>query len=198
MEGAILRPNASMRPSWASDPHFALLFHLKQFTYAMQKVLLERVANEAKHGNLDPAIGMVLTYVPTMIAADFLRGLAANGGQEPPWKRKWGAGDYLVEGVQRAGLLGVPQIALDTVKWGPGELAGPLGEQLSKTGKTFYKDIKKDAYLDEVAGVTGALKDIERATKFNGVEHAVKKTLRDALPINSLTKRYVYDELVGQ
>lgn len=198
VEGAILRPNASMRPSWASDPHFALLFHLKQFTYAMQKVLLERVANEAKHGNLDPAIGMVLTYVPTMIAADFLRGLAANGGQEPPWKRKWGAGDYLVEGVQRAGLLGVPQIALDTVKWGPGELAGPLGEQLSKTGKTFYKDIKKDAYLDEVAGVTGALKDIERATKFNGVEHAVKKTLRDALPINSLTKRYVYDELVGQ
>lgn len=198
VEGAILRPNASMRPSWASDPHFALLFHLKQFTYAMQKVLLERVFNEAKHGNMDPGITMVLTYVPTMIAADFLRGLVANGGKEPPWKRNWTFGDYLAEGVQRAGLLGVPQFALDTAKWGPAELAGPVAEQLTKTGKTFYKDIKKDAYLDEVAGFTQAKRDIDRAAQFDGVEHAVKKTLRDALPINSLTKRYVYDEVVGK
>ena len=198
VEGAILRPNASMRPSWASDPHFALLFHLKQFTYAMQKVLLERVFNEAKHGNMDPGITMVLTYVPTMIAADFLRGLVANGGKEPPWKRNWTFGDYLTEGVQRAGLLGVPQFALDTAKWGPGELAGPVGEQLAKTGKTFYKDIRKDAYLDKVAGFTQAKKDIDRAAEFNGVEHAVRKTLRDAMPINSLTKRYIYDEVVGK
>lgn len=197
VEGAILRPNASMRPSWASDPHMALLFHLKQFTYAMQKVLLERVFNEAKHGNMDPGITMVLTYVPTMIAADFLRGIVANGGQEPPWKRNWDFGDYLVEGVQRAGLLGVPQFALDTAKWGPAELAGPVAEQIAKAGKTYYKDLEKDAHLDRVAGYTQAVRDIERAEKFDGLDHATKKTLRDALPINSLTKRYVYDELAN-
>lgn len=197
VEGAILRPNASMRPSWASDPHMALLFHLKQFTYAMQKVLLERVFNEAKHGNMDPAITMVLTYVPTMIAADFLRGIVANGGQEPPWKRDWDFGDYLVEGVQRAGLLGVPQFALDTAKWGPAELAGPVAEQIAKAGKTYYKDLEKDSELDKVAGYTQAVRDIERAEQFDGLEHATKKTLRDALPMNSLTKRYVYDELVN-
>lgn len=197
VEGAILRPNASMRPSWASDPHMALLFHLKQFTYAMQKVLLERVFNEAKHGNMDPGITMVLTYVPTMIAADFLRGIVANGGQEPPWKRNWDFGDYLVEGVQRAGLLGVPQFALDTAKWGPAELAGPVAEQIAKAGKTYYKDLEKDAHLDRVAGYTQAVRDIERAEKFDGLDHATKKTLRDALPINGLTKRYLYDELVN-
>ena len=198
VETAILRPNAAMRPAWASDPHFALIFHMKQFTYAMQKVLLERVHNEAKHGNLDPGITMVLTYVPAMMAADFLRGLAANGGEEPPWKRKWSAGDYLVEGVQRAGLLGVPQLALDTAKWGPGELAGPFGEQVLRTAGRFTKDIKKDYRLDDVAAQTGKVKDVQAAEDFVGVTHAAKKSLRDAMPINSLTKRYVFDEVVGR
>lgn len=198
VEGAILRPNASMRPIWASDPHFALVFHLKQFTYAMQKVLLERMAHEIKNGNYDPAITAALTYVPAIIAADFIRGLVANGGEEPPWKRKWSAGDYIAEGVQRSGLLGVPQLGLDVAKWGPAELAGPAGEQVWKVGKNFRKEIERDARLDEVAETTQAPKDIERAASFSGVESAAKKSLRDALPINSLTKRYIYDEVVGK
>lgn len=198
VEGAILRPNAAMRPSWSSDPHFALIFHLKQFTYAMQKVLLERVANEAKHGNYDPAITMILTYVPAMMAADFLRGIAAHGGEEPPWKRRWTFGDYLADGVQRAGLFGVPQLALDTAKWGPTELAGPAVEQVNRIGKTFLRDIERDIELDVKAAASGNIGDLERARDFNGVAHAAKKSLRDALPINSLTKRYVYDEVVGK
>lgn len=198
VEGAILRPNASMRPSWSSDPHFALIFHLKQFTYAMQKVLLERVANEAKHGNYDPAITMILTYVPAMMAADFLRGIAAHGGEEPPWKRRWTFGDYLADGVQRAGLFGVPQLALDAAKWGPTELAGPAVEQVNRIGKTFLRDIERDIELDVKAAASGNIGDLERARDFNGVAHAAKKSLRDAMPINSLTKRYVYDEIVGK
>lgn len=197
VETAVLRPNASMRPAWASDPHFSLIFHMKQFTYAMQKVILERVHNEIKHGNYDPAIAMVLTYVPAMMAADFLRGIAANGGEEPPWKRKWDFGDYLASGVQRAGLLGVPQFALDVAEWGPGELAGPAAEQVIRAGERLNKDVARDMRLDDVAALTGASRDIQKAEDFNGVSHAAKRTLRDALPINSLTKRYVFDEIAG-
>lgn len=197
VETAILRPNASMRPAWASDPHFSLIFHMKQFTYAMQKVILERVHNEIKHGNYDPAIAMVLTYVPAMMAADFLRGIAANGGEEPPWKRKWDFGDYLSNSVQRAGLLGVPQFALDVAEWGPGELAGPAAEQVIRAGERLNKDVARDMRLDDVAALTGASRDIQKAEDFNGVSHAAKRTLRDALPINSLTKRYVFDEIAG-
>ena len=56
VDGAIMRPNAAIRPSWASDPHYALFFHMKQFTYSMHKVLLERVVNEMRHGNYDPLL----------------------------------------------------------------------------------------------------------------------------------------------
>ena len=30
-------------------------------------------------------------------------------GEEPAWKRKWKFDDYIMDGVQRAGLLGIAQ-----------------------------------------------------------------------------------------
>lgn len=198
VEGAILRPNAALRPSWSSDPHFALLFHMKQFTYTFQKVLLERVAHEVKHDNYDPMITMALTYVPAMIAADFLRGILSNGGQEPAWKRKWTVGDYLAEGVQRAGLLGVPQMALDTAKWGPAELGGPLMGQIAHAGHTMKKTHDRDVALDKKAEQTHSAKDQKAADDYNGTEKGLRRVMRDAMPMSEIGKRMVYDEVVGK
>lgn len=196
VDGAILRPNASMRPSWASDPHYALLFHMKQFTYAFQKVLLERVAHEAKNGNTDPLFAMLVTFVPAMIAADFLRGLVTYGGQEPPWKRNWRAADYLAEGVQRAGLLGVPQLALDVGKWGPGELTGPFGEQVLRSAKNFERAHKKDMHLDEQAARTGSARDQQAADEYNGFTAGGMKNLRMAIPTGEGLKRALLDPVL--
>lgn len=196
VDGAILRPNASMRPSWASDPHYALLFHMKQFTYAFQKVLLERVAHEAKNGNTDPLFAMLVTFVPAMIAADFLRGLVTYGGQEPPWKRNWRAADYLAEGVQRAGLLGVPQLALDVGKWGPGELTGPFGEQVLRSAKNFERAHKKDMRLDEQAARTGSARDQQAADEYNGFMAGGMKNLRMAIPTGEGLKRALVDPVL--
>jgi hypothetical protein len=196
VDGAIIRPNASMRPSWASDPHYALLFHMKQFVYASQKVLLERIASEYKHGNSDPGLTMLVTFVPAMLVADCLRGLLANGGQEPPWKKNWKASDYLIDAVQRAGLFGVPQLALDTAKWGPAELTGPFGEQVWHGVKTFEKDIARDHKLDERAARTHRSRDQQKADDYNGVKEASKKVAWDAVPLLSSVKQGLRKNIV--
>lgn len=196
VDSCMLRPNAAMRPVWSSDPHYALFFHMKQFTYAFHKTIIDRAILEGKHGNYDPAFNLVLTYVPMMIAADFLRGILSNGGEEPPWKRNWGPGDYLASGVQRAGLLGVPQLGVDVLQWGPTELLGPAAQQVEKGIKTFHRSIAKDEALDRKAAATGRAADLAKAEKYDGVTVATKRTIRDALPMGEFAKRLTYDEVV--
>ena len=141
VDGAVLRPNAADRPIWFNDPHFALFSHLKQFTYSFQHTILNRVANEAAHGNYAPAAALA-TYVPTMIAADLVKGFIQGGGQQPDWKKDWGMSDYLMNGWERAGLNGVGQFPSDFVKdirqggAGIGAIAGPTFEQLTDSVKT--------------------------------------------------------------
>ncbi|MDR2566784.1 MAG: hypothetical protein LBC97_12185 [Bifidobacteriaceae bacterium] len=143
VEGAVLRPNAGMRPSWASDPHYALIFHFKQFTYAVQKVLLERIAHEARNGNFRPGLLMVLTFVPVMIGAGMLRSFMSNMGDTPDYREKWGPSDFLWDGVQRAGLLGVTQLGVDAATYGPGELLGPTYDHAHDlaTGSNTEKEL---------------------------------------------------------
>lgn len=195
VDGAILRPNAALRPSWASDPHYALLFHLKQFTYSFQKVLLERIKVEMDHGNYDPAFAMALS-IPAIVAADFLRGLAANGGEVPEWKKKWKFEDYIMHGVERSGALGVAQFGVDASKYGPLELAGPVAEHVNKTTKVFNRAYKHDVALDHRAEATGRASDKQKADDYDWKTQGAKKGLREALPAGPVMKHYVYDPLV--
>lgn len=112
VDGAVLRPHAAHRPAWASDPHFMLIWHLKQFTYSFQKTILERVMHEARNGNYNPAL-VLAAYVPFMIAADFMRGIIQGAGEEPDWKKGMSFGETVWEGTQRAGLLGIRQFVVD-------------------------------------------------------------------------------------
>lgn len=73
VDGAVLRPNAAHRPIWGSDPRFQLVMHLKQFTFSFQNVILRRVGEEMKHGNMLPGF-ILASYVPFMFAADVLKG----------------------------------------------------------------------------------------------------------------------------
>lgn len=47
VESSILRPNAAERPVWASDPHWALVWQLKQYFYSYGKVILGGIKREA-------------------------------------------------------------------------------------------------------------------------------------------------------
>jgi hypothetical protein len=140
VDGAVLRPDAADKPIWMNDPHFALISHLKQFTYSFQKTIVERVVHEAGHGNYTPIMALA-SYVPVMLAADMAKGLIQGGGSQPAFKDGWEAEDYVWAAVQRAGLLGVGQFGYDMAKdihrggTGVGVLAGPTMEQFSDTVK---------------------------------------------------------------
>lgn len=152
-DGAAIRPNAALRPSWASDPHYALFFHMKQFTYAFHKVILERMITEAKHGNYNGMYAAAAAYVPVMIAADVLRGFISNGGEEPPWMRRADAGDIILRGIERAGLLGIPQLGKEAFDWGPMELAGPGAEQVYDTVANIFGENYNKAWRDALPAV---------------------------------------------
>lgn len=127
VDGAVLRPNAAQRPAWASNPKFALLFHLNQFTYSFHKVILQRMYHEAKNGNYDPLMVAAAGYVPVMLAANIIRAFIQGGGDEPDWmKGQDSLVDWVKRAVQGAGLTGIPGAISEKIPFG---LAGPTVQQ---------------------------------------------------------------------
>lgn len=143
VDGAILRPDAASKPIWMNDPRWALVAHLKSFVYAFHHTIVDRVVHEAKEGNYQPAMALA-AYVPVAIAADAVKGMLINGGEEPDWKKGWGAADYLWNGVQRAGLLGVGQFRYDIGNdvdrggSGFGAMVGPTIQQLTQGVRVLH------------------------------------------------------------
>ena len=130
VDEAVLRPSASNRPVWVSDPRFLLVAHLKQFTFAMQNVVLKRANRELAEGNPKPW-GVLMLAMPVILAADMAK--FALAGNVPTG---WGFKDYLVHAVERSGLLGLGDFhvqatyGVDRGKM-PGEgLLGPTFEHL--------------------------------------------------------------------
>jgi hypothetical protein len=161
VEGAVLTPTAGQRPTWASDPHYAVLFHLKQFTYSFHHTILKRAYTEAGHGNMSP-IGALMAAVPTMVAADLVKGVLLGGGSLPAYMQPWDLGDHLMHGVSRAGLGGIGQFGIDGLR-DPLSVMGPTVEQIATT--VFNpSDIAQNA-LNAVPGLRsiGGLKDMARA-----------------------------------
>jgi hypothetical protein len=72
VDSAVIRPSAAHRPIWGSDPHWMLVFHLKQFTYSFQQVVLKYTRKELQHGNSFPAIALMM-YVPFAMVTDLTR-----------------------------------------------------------------------------------------------------------------------------
>lgn len=101
VDGSIMRPNAAHRPIWGSDPHWAIVFHLKQFTYSFENTILKRVRTEFLHNNVKPAL-ILATYVPFMMAIDATKAALLGGGN----KANWGIGDYIQNATATSGILG--------------------------------------------------------------------------------------------
>lgn len=141
VDGAVLRPNAAIRPIWMSDPRWMLVSHLKQFTYSFQKTIISRVVHEMENGNYSSAYALT-SYVPMIIAADVLRAMLTPGGADDDRLQKLGLGGMLGRGVQRAGLFGPGQYALDAYgdmghsKMPLVSLGGPTATQLYDLGQS--------------------------------------------------------------
>jgi len=127
VQGAVLTPNAAQRPAWSSDPHYSMFFHLKQFSYSFHQTILKRAVKEMNYGNMAP-MGAFMWYVPVMIASDITKGLLQGGGSLPSHMQGMTAGDWVMRGVERSGLLGVGAIGVDAQS-DLYSIAGPAVEQ---------------------------------------------------------------------
>ena len=155
VDGAVLRPNAAHRPIWMSDPHYALLSHLKQFTYSFHQTILERVAEEMKNGNYAPILPL-LSYIPISIAASMVKGIVQGGGDDPEWKKGWGVADYVWDGTQRAGLLGIRQFGVDIMEdvgrgdTGLSTIIGPAASHVLGFARDIGRGNIKHAVIDSL------------------------------------------------
>lgn len=120
---AITSPNAALRPSRMSDPHYAMFFQLKSFTYAFQKTTMNYALNEAKAGN-PAALGQVAVGMPIMIAADVAKAMLTGGGSLPGYMANWTMADWVSHAWNRSGGNGIGQFGMDILHDPNGLVAG--------------------------------------------------------------------------
>lgn len=126
--GAVLTPNAAQRPAWSSDPHYSMFFHLKQFTYSFHQTILKRAVREGAQGNIAPMMSL-FWYVPIMVGADLIKGVIQGGGELPTHMKGMDAGEWLMYGVERSGIMGLGTLGVDAQD-DLASLGGPMVEQI--------------------------------------------------------------------
>jgi hypothetical protein len=142
---SILRPNAAQRPIWASDPNYALVFHLKSFMFSFHDRILRRVVQEAALGNVTPLI-LLTAFVPAMLFADILRDMIQFGLDGNPRKAHWGLEDHIWNATQRSGINGIGQLLVDAKQdvqfggFGYESLVGPTVDGITDLDGLFSDD----------------------------------------------------------
>ena len=182
VESSILRPNAAERPIWANDPRFALIWQLKSFIYAFNKVILQGIEREFMNRvmageNMVAALAPLLiitmaAFMPLAAMGLELREYAKVGlsyaipGIDGSFKYlrtdKMDYGTYFTELFSRAGLdgpMGFLTMAQRSGTYGGSALAtlaGPTAELVEKTIRIGPLDAAGKR-LDSPPEVTGAV-----------------------------------------
>jgi hypothetical protein len=145
VDESILRPNAAQRPIWASDPNYALIFHLKSFMFSFHDRILRRAWRESEMGNIAPLL-LLSAFIPAMLFADILRDMIRFGLDGNPRKAHWGLEDHLWSATQRSGLNGIGQLLIDAKEdvqfggLGYESFVGPTADGITDLGGLFSED----------------------------------------------------------
>lgn len=189
---SILNPHAADRPVWASDPKFALFFHLKQFAYSFHKVILTRFGDEflKAYATTDwKYAAQTAAYLAPMLALaaaglvirNVLQYSVLGMGEEPPEQRTpEGGWDYIVQLLQRAGVFGLFQFAIDVEgqaeqgNFWPAALFGPAVGRVS--------DIITASAADEDKWAAGLSNELAKFFPPFSWSSPLRQNALDALP----------------
>jgi hypothetical protein len=147
VDESIMRPNASQRPLLASDPRAMLVYHLKNFMYAIHDIILKRLKfniDESKSpaqymAALAPALMMMMLTAVGLELRELIQYAGSN--RTPPTDRMDGW-DYTWELAQRSGLTGTAQIAIDfegADDRGMSHVAGLLGPAVGQVANVISR-----------------------------------------------------------
>ena len=123
VDESVMRPDATQRPAWGSDPRWMLFFHLKSFMYTFYETTMKRVAFEARSrqglDKLTPFMQISMLLPVTAIGLELREMIQYAGSgswgtqdRQPRTDRMSGA-EYMLELVERSGMAGPSQLALD-------------------------------------------------------------------------------------
>lgn len=131
---SMAHPDPGTNTMWMNDPHFALLAHLKRFTFGFSYYIHGRALNEIKNDNWKALLPLAYA-IPWMIAVDCVKDFIKPGDEA--YKNNWDVSDYVIHGADRAGLYGRYGIGADIGKnigfGGSGvESLAPTAEAVSK------------------------------------------------------------------
>lgn len=130
---AVIRPDASQRPTWASNPYLQTVWQLKSYYYGFGKTVMGGLGREIKNrhsedGNFNGAAGTMLLLATTIIPltmfgfasrewAKWLFQLAIPGVDEEPFSSSMMDGlEYPWEIFKRTGVLGPFALGLTTME----------------------------------------------------------------------------------
>ena len=170
VDESIVRPNASERPAWASDPRFALVWQLKSFFYAYGKTVIggigremnaRREAGEPISQSAAPLLLAAATLIPlTMLGFDlrerFKGGLAwalpGVDSTERNYRKSLDMdyGEYSMEILDRSGALGPFALMLPVISgktYGDPFFVGPLGPTFEKLWDFPQGKLKIDDFI---------------------------------------------------
>ena len=170
VDESIVRPNASERPAWASDPRFALVWQLKSFFYAYGKTVIggigremnaRREEGESMSQSAAPLLLAAATLIPlTMLGFDlrerFKGGLAwalpGVDSTERNYRKSLDMdyGEYSMEILDRSGALGPFALMLPVISgktYGDPFFVGPLGPTFEKLWDFPQGKLKIDDFI---------------------------------------------------
>jgi hypothetical protein len=147
MRSAIIRfvnesmahPDAGTNAAWMNNPHFALITHLKRFTFAFSHHVLGRALEQLKAGEY-ARLAPIALLVPWAIAASALKFALTPADDE--YREKWGVSDYLIDGVNRSTLFGrlsIPHDMGTNASWGGSgvEALSPTSDVLADLARSY-------------------------------------------------------------
>ena len=147
VDESIMRPNASQRPILASHPATMLVYHLKNYMFAIHDIILKRIKFNIDESDTPVQYGVALLGGLMMVAMTAV-GLElrekiqyAGSNRKPPTDRMDGW-EYTWELLQRSGLTGITQIAFDfqgAEDRGQARMAGVGGPTISQMGDIISK-----------------------------------------------------------
>ncbi len=147
VDESIMRPNAAQRPLMASHPAAMLVYHLKNYLYAVHEVVLKRIkfnVDEAEGAQqtlaaIAPALAMMMVTAVGLELREIVQYAGSN--RQPPTDRMDGW-EYTWELFERAGLTGITQLGFDfenASDRGLSEVAGLGGPTLSQVGQILSR-----------------------------------------------------------
>ena len=115
----VMNPDPGRKPTWMSDPRFALLAHIKSWIFTFNNTVLQRTANELTHGNVMPLIYLAGFGALSAMMYEFKEWLR-YGEEGNPYMNRLGfekgtASRFIYTAMERGGLFGPAQFFVDAV-----------------------------------------------------------------------------------